>query len=274
MARADEAAVAVSAVRLRGVSKWFGSTQILHGVDLDVAQGETIVIVGPSGSGKTTLTRCINRLEVVQEGTIEVGGEYIGARMAGGKLVPLSEKKIAAQRTRIGMVFQRFNLFPHMTALENVMEAPIHVRKLPRPQAAQEARALLAKVGLADKTDSYPRELSGGQQQRVAIARMLAMRPDLLLFDEPTSALDPEMVGEVLEVMRALALQGMTLIVVTHEMGFARDVANRIVFMDKGVILESATPAEFFSHPKHPRAIEFLSKVRAGPAMAKTEGDH
>jgi polar amino acid transport system ATP-binding protein len=261
MTRKKKAVAPATAVRIQGISKWFGDFQVLNQVNLDVAQGETIVIVGPSGSGKTTLIRCVNYLETIQEGTIQVGDEFIGRGRVGGALVPLSERKIAAQRARIGMVFQRFNLFPHMTALENVMEAPVQVRKIPRAQAKLEAEALLGKVGLSDKLDNYPRELSGGQQQRVAIARMLAMRPDLLLFDEPTSALDPEMVGEVLEVMRDLARQGMTLIVVTHEMGFAQEVASRVVFMDKGTILEVAPPAELFANPQHARTREFLSRV-------------
>jgi polar amino acid transport system ATP-binding protein len=251
-----------AAVRLQGVSKWYSDFQVLRQVDMEVAQGETVVLIGPSGSGKTTLIRCINRLETIQEGTIEVEGQLIGCEMVGSKRVELSERRIAAQRTRIGMVFQRFNLFPHMTALQNVIEAPVRVRRVPRLEAEAQAQELLGKVGLSDKTHHYPRELSGGQQQRVAIARMLAMRPAVLLFDEPTSALDPEMVGEVLAVMRDLTLQGMTQIVVTHEMGFASEVAHRVVFMDKGAILESATPVELFGNPRHGRTREFLSRVR------------
>ena len=250
-----------AAVRFQGVSKWYSDFQVLRQIDMEVARGETVVLIGPSGSGKTTLIRCINRLETIQEGTIEVEGQLIGCEMVGSKRVELSERQIAAQRTRIGMVFQRFNLFPQMTALQNVIEAPIRVRRVPRPQAEAQARELLGKVGLSDKTHHYPRELSGGQQQRVAIARTLAMRPAVLLFDEPTSALDPEMVGEVLAVMRDLAQQGMTQIVVTHEMGFASEVAHRVFFMDKGSIIESGAPVELFRNPRQCRTREFLSRV-------------
>ncbi len=221
-----------------------------------------VCIIGPSGSGKTTFLRCINHLERIDGGRIEVNGHLIGYRT--GKddaLVEDSERNIARQRTEIGFVFQRFNLWPHKTALENVIEAPTRVRKVARAEAVAQGEALLARVGLADKRDAYPNKLSGGQQQRVAIARALAMRPALMLFDEPTSALDPEMIGEVLEVMSELAAEGMTMIVVTHEMGFAREAADRIVMMDDGVIVEEAPPAEFFSSPREPRTQQFLSKI-------------
>nr|WP_277613869.1 amino acid ABC transporter ATP-binding protein [Cryobacterium tagatosivorans] len=243
------------------VSKSFGSNEVLKSISLEVKHGEVMCLVGPSGSGKSTFLRCINHLEVVNAGRLMVDGDLIGYREAGGKLYELAPKDAARQRRDIGMVFQRFNLFPHMTALENVMEAPLRVKKVPRAKVEQDARALLARVGLADRADYYPAHLSGGQQQRVAIARALAMEPKLMLFDEPTSALDPELVGEVLDVMKGLAKEGMTMIVVTHEMGFAREVADSLVFMDGGVVVESGDPDEVLSNPQHRRTQAFLSKV-------------
>src|SRR5262245_20324435 len=225
-------------VEATGVEKWYGAHQVLKGISLSVKRGEVVVIVGPSGSGKTTFIRCINHLEKIQNGRILVNGELIGYRERKGRLIEDSERNIARQRREIGMVFQRFNLFPHLTALGNIIEAPVHVRGIAKAEAAETARALLSRVGLADKADAYPAQLSGGQQQRVAIARALAMRPSLMLFDEATSALDPEMIGEVLEVMKELAREGMTMIAVTHEMGFAREVADRVVMMDEGRIIE------------------------------------
>jgi polar amino acid transport system ATP-binding protein len=220
-----------------------------------------VVLIGPSGSGKTTFLRCINHLEKIQSGRILVNGHLIGYRDVGGRLVEDRERNIARQRAEIGMVFQRFNLFPHLTALENITEAPIRVRGLPRARAVETARALLARVGLSQKADAFPAHLSGGQQQRVAIARALAMDPALMLFDEPTSALDPEMIGEVLEVMRELGREGMTMIVVSHEMGFAREVAQRVAMMDEGVVIEEGTPAKLFAQPRHERTKAFLSKI-------------
>ena len=249
-------------MRAEDVHKRFGRLEVLKGVSLDVAKGETICIIGPSGSGKTTFIRCINHLEKIDSGRITVNGHLIGYRLrADGALAEDSEKSIAHQRTQIGMVFQRFNLFPHKTALENIMEAPVHVLKQSKEQAAEEGVRLLTRVGLADKTDTYPGKLSGGQQQRVAIARSLAMRPALILFDEPTSALDPEVTGEVLAVMEELAHEGMTMIVVTHEMGFAREAADRVVMMDDGVIIEEGTPEHFFLAPEQERTKQFLSKI-------------
>jgi len=243
------------------VVKRFGRLEVLSGVALDVRPGETVCIIGPSGSGKTTFIRCINHLEKIDGGRIEVNGKLIGYREKNGKLVEDSEDSIATQRCEIGMVFQRFNLFPHMTALENIIEAPVRVRKVPKERAVADAEALLARVGLADKRDVYPGKLSGGQQQRVAIARALAMKPALMLFDEPTSALDPETIGEVLEVMKELAREGMTMIVVTHEMGFAREAADRVVMMDAGRIIEEGTPEHFFTSPDNERTKQFLSKI-------------
>jgi polar amino acid transport system ATP-binding protein len=253
----------VGAVVLRAsdVTKSFGRLQVLKGVSLDVRQSETVCLIGPSGSGKTTFIRCINHLEKIDSGRIEVNGQLIGYREQNGRLREDSERSIARQRTQIGMVFQRFNLFPHRTALENVTEAPVHVLGVPQRQAAGEAKELLARVGLADKYDTYPGKLSGGQQQRVAIARALAMKPALMLFDEPTSALDPEVTGEVLSVMEELARDGTTMIVVTHEMGFARRAANRVVFMDEGQIVEQNAPAEFFDAPQTERARTFVAAV-------------
>jgi polar amino acid transport system ATP-binding protein len=250
-------------VDARDVNKWFGRLHVLKDVCLQVKRQETVVIIGPSGSGKTTFIRCVNHLEKIQSGRIFVNGHLIGYREAGGgtKLVEDKEKNIAKQRQEIGMVFQRFNLFPHMTALENIVEAPINVRGMSHDEATVMGRALLERVGLAAKEKVYPNQLSGGQQQRIAIARALAMKPALMLFDEPTSALDPEMIGEVLEVMKELAHEGMTMIVVSHEMGFAREVANRVVMMDEGVVVEEGTPAQVFGAPTQDRTKAFLSKI-------------
>jgi polar amino acid transport system ATP-binding protein len=244
------------------VDKYFGSNHVLRGVSLDVGKQEVVCIIGPSGSGKTTFLRCINHLERIDGGRIEVNGHLIGYRTkSNGTLCEDSERNIAQQRTEIGFVFQRFNLWPHKTALENIIEAPVKVRKVPRAEAVAQGEALLERVGLADKRNAFPNKLSGGQQQRVAIARALAMKPALMLFDEPTSALDPEMIGEVLEVMQELAAEGMTMIVVSHEMGFAREAADRIVMMDDGVVVEQAAPADFFTSPRHQRTQQFLSKI-------------
>jgi polar amino acid transport system ATP-binding protein len=250
-------------VDARGVNKWFGRLHVLKDVSLQVKLQETVVVIGPSGSGKTTLIRCINHLEKIQGGRIFVNGHLIGYRETGGgaKLVEDKEKNIALQRQEIGMVFQRFNLFPHMTALENIIEAPIQVRGVAHDDALVMGRALLERVGLAAKENVYPNQLSGGQQQRIAIARALAMKPALMLFDEPTSALDPEMIGEVLEVMKELAREGMTMIVVSHEMGFAREVANRVVMMDEGQVIEEGVPEQIFSAPTQERTKSFLSKI-------------
>jgi polar amino acid transport system ATP-binding protein len=248
-------------VHVRGLAKSFGSHRVLEGVDLDVAAGEVVVMLGPSGSGKSTLLRCLNHLERPDAGFVRIDGELIGYRYSGGRLHELRPKAITRQRARIGMVFQQFNLFPHKTVLANLIEAPIAVGGLKNDEAIAQAHDLLRKVGLSDKTDAYPRHLSGGQQQRVAIARALAMRPELMLFDEPTSALDPELVGEVLSVMRDLARSGMTMIVVTHEIGFAREVADHVVFLDQGRIVESGPPAEVLLNPRHERAQAFLAAV-------------
>jgi polar amino acid transport system ATP-binding protein len=249
-------------LRCEGVYKSFGKTEVLRGLDMEVTRGEVVVVLGPSGSGKSTLLRCINHLEKLDAGRIYVDGELVGYRERGGRLREDSERDIARKRSQIGLVFQRFNLFPHLTALGNVTEAPIHVKKVPRKDAEAAGRRLLAQVGLADKVDEHPARLSGGQQQRVAIARALAMQPKLMLFDEPTSALDPELVGEVLDVMKSLARETkMTMIVVTHEMGFAREVADRAVFMDEGVIIEQGVPEEMFSNPREPRTQSFLGRI-------------
>jgi polar amino acid transport system ATP-binding protein len=258
-AAAEEAADVV--VRAADVQKRFGRLHVLKGVDLQVRRRDTLCIIGPSGSGKSTLLRCINHLEKIDSGRIEVNGHLIGYRERNGKLVEDSERNIARQRAEIGMVFQRFNLFPHLTALENVIEAPVRARGIPKKRAVSASEALLARVGLADKRDVYPGKLSGGQQQRVAIARALAMNPALMLFDEPTSALDPEVIGEVLSVMEALAREGMTMIVVTHEMGFARRAADRIAMMDDGRIIEEGPPEHFFHQPTEERTKQFLSKI-------------
>ena len=250
-------------VDARDVNKYFGRLHVLKDVCIQVKRQETVVIIGPSGSGKTTFIRCVNHLEKIQSGRIFVNGHLIGYRETGSgkKLVEDKEKNIARQRQEIGMVFQRFTLIPHMTALENIIEAPTHVRGMSHDEAMVMGRALLERVGLAAKENVYPNQLSGGQQQRIAIARALAMKPALMLFDEPTSALDPEMIGEVLEVMKELAREGMTMIVVSHEMGFAREVANRVVMMDDGVVVEEGTPDQVFSSPTQDRTKAFLSKI-------------
>jgi polar amino acid transport system ATP-binding protein len=243
------------------VHKRFGPLEVLKGITLEVQPGEVMCLLGPSGSGKSTFLRCINHLEKINAGRLWVDGELVGYRQHGDKLHELREAEVARKRTEIGMVFQRFNLFPHMTALENVIEAPTRVKKAPRHDAVRRAHDLLAGVGLADKTQAYPSQLSGGQQQRVAIARALAMEPKLMLFDEPTSALDPELVGDVLDAMRQLARDGMTMVVVTHEIGFAREVGDTLVFMDEGVVVETGDPREVLANPRHERTQAFLSKV-------------
>jgi polar amino acid transport system ATP-binding protein len=244
------------------VHKRFGRQEVLKGIDLRVDPGEVMCLLGPSGSGKSTFLRCINHLEKIDSGRLAIDGELVGYQMRGGKLHELRESEIARERAQIGMVFQRFNLFPHMTALDNIACAPIHVKGIGREDARRRARELLDRVGLADRAGAYPAQLSGGQQQRVAIARALAMDPKLMLFDEPTSALDPELVGEVLQVMKQLAQElGMTMVVVTHEMGFAREVADTVVFMDAGVVVEAGPPASVIDKPQHERTRAFLSKV-------------
>jgi polar amino acid transport system ATP-binding protein len=248
-------------VSAENVHKRFGQLQVLNGVSLEVRKGETVCLIGPSGSGKTTFIRCINHLETIDAGRIEVNGRPIGYRERNGRLVEDNERSIARQRTQIGMVFQRFNLFPHKTALDNITEAPVHVLGLSKEQAEAQAEALLARVGLADKRNTYPGKLSGGQQQRVAIARALAMKPALMLFDEPTSALDPEVTGEVLAVMEELAHEGMTMIAVTHEMGFAKVAADRVAMMDDGQIIEEGPPEHFFLEPCEQRTQQFLSRI-------------
>ena len=248
-------------VKAEAVHKRFGRLEVLKGIDLEVEPGEVMVIIGPSGSGKSTFLRCINHLEKINAGRLWVDGELVGYRQSGDKIYELHEREVARKRAEIGMVFQDFNLFPHMTAIENVIEAPTHVKRTPRPVATEVGLALLDRVGLADKYRAYPSQLSGGQQQRVAIARALAMDPKLMLFDEPTSALDPELVGEVLDAIRGLAREGMTMIVVTHEMGFAREVGDQLVFMDEGLIVEQGSPREMLTSPREPRTQEFLSKV-------------
>ena len=245
----------------KGVHKRFGSFEVLKGIDFTVDRGEVVCLLGPSGSGKSTLLRCINHLETIEAGSIAVDGQYIGYQRSGGSLHELPKKVVATQRSEVGMVFQQFNLFPHLRVIDNITFAPTTVRGKIKTEAVEEARALLARVGLADKERSFPEQLSGGQQQRVAIARALAMGPTLMLFDEPTSALDPELVGDVLEVMRQLANDGMTMIVVTHEIGFARDVADRVIFMDEGQVVESGTPEEVLRNPRHDRTRAFLSRV-------------
>ncbi|GHG57076.1 ATP-binding protein [Sinomonas cellulolyticus] len=248
-------------VRIEGVHKYFGQHHVLRGIDMTVKNGEVAVLIGPSGSGKSTLLRCINHLETISAGRIRVDGELIGYREHAGKLHELTVKEVARQRRNIGMVFQRFNLFGHKTALENVIEAPVQVKGQNKAVAKKRALELLDQVGLSDRAGHYPAQLSGGQQQRVAIARALAMEPELMLFDEPTSALDPELVGDVLNVMKDLAASGMTMIVVTHEIGFAREVGDTLTFMDGGVVVESGNPREVIANPQHERTQAFLSKV-------------
>ncbi|MGY1618972.1 amino acid ABC transporter ATP-binding protein [Geodermatophilus sp. SYSU D00691] len=248
-------------VKAEQVYKSFGHVQVLNGIDLEVAPREVVCVIGPSGSGKSTFLRCINHLEKIDAGRLWVDGELVGYRQKGDKLHELRDREVSAQRRDIGMVFQRFNLFPHMTALENVTEAPVGVKGARKEEARDRGAELLRRVGLGERMHSYPNQLSGGQQQRVAIARALAMEPKLMLFDEPTSALDPELVGEVLDVMRGLAEDGMTMVVVTHEMGFAREVGDTLVFMDEGVVLEAGHPRQVLADPQHPRCRSFLSKV-------------
>ena len=248
-------------VKAESVCKDFGALKVLKGITLDVGKGQVLVLVGPSGSGKSTFLRCINHLETVNAGRLYVDGELVGYHERGGKLHEMRPREVAKQRRDVGMVFQHFNLFPHRTALDNIVEAPVHVKRVKKKEAVDRARDLLNQVGLVEKASAYPAQLSGGQQQRVAIARALAMNPKLMLFDEPTSALDPELVGEVLGVMKKLAQEGMTMVVVTHEMGFAREVANELVFMDAGVVVERGAPREVLSNPQHERTKAFLSKV-------------
>jgi len=248
-------------VEIRGVSKSYNGVEVLSNVSLTLEPGEVVTILGPSGSGKSTLLRTINHLETVDGGWVAIDGELIGYEHRHGKLYELKERKVLRRRTQVGMVFQNFNLFPHLTALENIVEAPLALKRLNRADARELALGLLEKVGLADKAQAYPRQLSGGQQQRVAIARALALQPKVLLFDEPTSALDPELVGEVLDVIRELAGLGTTLVIVTHEIGFAREVSDRVIFIDRGVVLEQGTPGEVLGAPQHPRTREFLSTV-------------
>ena len=259
--RTRQMSSSVDMVWAEKVIKSFGNHTVLNGVDLSVNRGQVVVIIGPSGSGKTTLLRCLNHLEKIDGGRIYIEGELVGYREINGRLVEDREANIARIRSQVGFVFQRFNLFPHMTALENIIEAPVHVLHQPKAQVVERARELLAKVGLAEKAYAYPHRLSGGQQQRVAIARALAMNPKLMLFDEATSALDPELVGEVLKVMRQLAEEGMTMVVVTHEMGFARDVADHVIFMDKAVIVEQGPPEQMFGDAQNERTRSFLGQI-------------
>lgn len=248
-------------VDARSVRKRFGSHEVLKGITLQVERGQVMCLLGPSGSGKSTFLRCINHLETINGGRLYVDGELMGFTQKGDALHEMKQNAIAQQRSEIGMVFQRFNLFPHLTALENIIEAPVGVKKIKKSDAIERGKELLKSVGLADKADHYPSQLSGGQQQRVAIARALAMDPKLMLFDEPTSALDPELVGDVLDVMKQLALSGMTMIVVTHEIGFAREVADRVVFMDDGVVVEDGTPSQIIDNPQNPRTKAFIDSV-------------
>jgi polar amino acid transport system ATP-binding protein len=248
-------------VEIHNVRKSYGGIEVLGGIDLTIEPGEVVTILGPSGSGKSTLLRTINHLESVDSGSVTVDGELIGYQLRGDRLYELREREILQRRTQVGIVFQNFNLFPHLTALENVTEAPIALKRVSKEDARQLALGLLDRVGLLEKADTYPRQLSGGQQQRVAIARALALKPKVLLFDEPTSALDPELVGEVLDVIRDLAQLGTTLIIVTHEIGFAREVSDRVVFLDHGHLIEQGTPAEVLVNPKNPRTQDFLAKV-------------
>ncbi|HAZ13672.1 MAG: polar amino acid ABC transporter ATP-binding protein [Bdellovibrionales bacterium GWA2_49_15] len=248
-------------MEIANLHKSFGQNHVLKGIDLSVHQGEVVVVIGPSGSGKSTLLRCVNYLETPTQGTIAFQGEMIGANLVDNKLKPVAEKILNEQRAKIGMVFQQFNLFPHLTVIQNLLEAPLQVKRIAREEARALALKLLERVGLSDKVNAYPKSLSGGQQQRVAIARALAMNPQMMLFDEATSALDPELVGEVLKVMKDLVKEGMTMMVVTHEMGFAREVADRVVFMDGGRIIEQGPPSEIFKNPKEARTNEFLKVV-------------
>ncbi len=248
-------------LKAEGVRKRFGRTEVLRGIDLEVGAGEVMVIIGPSGSGKSTFLRCVNHLDSVDGGRVYVDGDLMGYRMKGGRAYELKEREAARQRAAIGMVFQRFNLFPHLTVLENVVEAPVRVKGERRTAAEARGRALLDRVGLGAKVDDYPAQLSGGQQQRVAIVRALAMEPRLMLFDEPTSALDPELVGDVLDAMKQLAADGMTMVVVTHEMGFAREVGDHLVFMDGGLVVERGTPRDVLSSPVEPRTRAFLARI-------------
>ncbi|MEX3845485.1 amino acid ABC transporter ATP-binding protein [Paraburkholderia sp. BR10882] len=248
-------------IQAKGVRKFYGDFEALKGIDLDVSSGEVLCIIGPSGSGKSTFLRCINQLESIDDGLLSVNDEILGYRQVGNKLYPLSERQVSRQRLATGMVFQRFNLFPHKTVMENIIEGPTQVLGRKRADVEGEAMGLLERVGLAHKRDAFPAMLSGGQQQRVAIARALAMKPKLMLFDEPTSALDPELVSDVLNVMKDLANSGMTMIVVTHELGFAREVADRVVFMDQGCLIESGSPEQVLSCPQHARTKEFISAV-------------
>jgi polar amino acid transport system ATP-binding protein len=249
-------------LRVEGVHKWLGDNHVLRGVDLDVRPGEIVCVLGPSGSGKSTLLRCINHLDPVDRGLVEVGGERVGFEVRKGVLYEQPERQVALARQRIGMVFQHFNLFAHMTALDNVTYGPITILKRPKAECLARGEELLRKVGMGDKTAAYPSQLSGGQQQRVAIARALAMDPQLMMFDEPTSALDPELVGEVLTVMKQVADEGMTMVVVTHEIGFAREVADRVIFMDQGRVVEEGPAAQVLDHPAHERTANFLRRVR------------
>ncbi|WP_276572352.1 amino acid ABC transporter ATP-binding protein [Ochrobactrum sp. BTU1] len=248
-------------IHAKGIRKSYGHLEVLKGVDLTVPTGSVACIIGPSGSGKSTFLRCINHLEEINGGLMLVDGDFVGYRLEGNRLYELSPSRICERRAEIGMVFQQFNLFPHMTVLENLIEAPVRVKRQSVRDATGKAMELLRRVGLADKRDAYPRQLSGGQQQRVAIARALAMNPKVLLFDEPTSALDPELVGEVLDVMKSLARGGITMVVVTHEIGFAREVADQLIFMDGGVVVESGNPREIIANPQSPRTREFLARV-------------
>jgi polar amino acid transport system ATP-binding protein len=250
-----------SVVEAIDVKKSYGENEVLKGINLSVRKQEVMCLLGPSGSGKSTFLRCVNHLEKIDSGELKVEGVHIGYERDGNRLNEISKRKIAIQRSRIGMVFQTFNLFPHMTVLENIIEAPQRVRHISKAVAQEKAKALLAQVGLSEKIDAYPKQLSGGQQQRVAIARAMAMEPHLMLFDEPTSALDPELVGDVLEVIRGLATAGMTMIVVTHEIGFAREIADSVVFMDEGLVVESGNPGDVLDNPRNPRTQAFLSKV-------------
>ncbi|WP_371030994.1 amino acid ABC transporter ATP-binding protein [Pseudoclavibacter sp. JSM 162008] len=260
-AELERSSAASGQVSVCGVSKAYGAHEVLHDIDLEIEPGEVVALLGPSGSGKSTLLRTINHLESVDGGSILIDGEYIGYVRKGDRLFELREAETLRRRTRVGMVFQNFNLFPHLTALQNITAAPVALQRASKADADAQARGLLKRVGLEGKEHHYPRQLSGGQQQRVAIARALALKPDVLLFDEPTSALDPELVGEVLDVIRELAHGGTTLVIVTHEIGFAREVADRIVFLDAGRIIEQGTPEQVLTNPQHPRTQDFIRKV-------------